>query len=109
MKETKKQVKYDDNEAYLKLYELFNMPYFIHALSKIDPRDYKVLFLRLNYPDKSLEEIANFTGISKEILINIFSHGAEELRLAIDNLINEAFGISDSEEKTSIIKKKDNV
>lgn len=109
MKETKKQVKYDDNEAYLKLYELFNMPYFIHALSKIDPRDYKVLFLRLNYPDKSLEEIANFTGISKEILINIFSHGAEELRLAIDNLINEAFGISDSEEKTNIIKKKDNV
>lgn len=109
MKETEKQIKYDDNEAYLKLYELFNMPYFIHALSKIDPRDYKVLFLRLNYPDKSLEEIESFTGISKEILINIFSHGAEELRLAIDNLINEAFGISDSEEKTNIIKKKDNV
>lgn len=101
--------KHDDNEAYLKIYELFNMPYFIHALSKIDPRDYRVLFLRLNYPDKSIEEIANFTGISKEKLITSFSNAAEELKDAVDNLINEAFGISDSEIKNYNVIKKDNM
>ncbi len=98
--EKSRKIKFDDNEAYLKLYELFNMPYFLYALSKLDPRDYKVLFLKLNYPEKSLEEIASFSGCSKEQLINSFNNAASTLKEVVDTLIDEAFKISDSEIKS---------
>ena len=98
----------DDNEVYLKIYELFNMPYFVYALSKIDPRDYKALFLKINYPDKSLDEIAGFTGIDKEKLIISLQKAANELKKTIDDLINEAFGISDSDELESVKEMRKN-
>lgn len=89
-----KKENYDDNETYLKLYELFNMPYFMHALSRIYPKDYLVIFLKLSYPNKSLDEISVFAGVDKEQLKEIYSRGINELKIAIDRLIDEAFGIA---------------
>ena len=86
---------FDENEEYLKIYELFNMPYFMRVMQKIDPRDYRLLFLKLNYPDKSISEISAFTGIGEEKIKEAFKNGIVELKKVMNSLINDAFGITD--------------
>ncbi len=98
----------DENLEYLKLYELFNMPYFLEVMKKIDPRDYKLLFLKMNYPDKSISEISSFTGIDKNKIEEVFKNGTHELKEVMNTLINEAFGITD-EKKEELTYKKDNM
>lgn len=95
----------DENEEYLKLYELFNMPYFMYAMQKIDPRDYRILFLKLNYPSKSISEISGFTGIDESIIRESFKSGATQLKKVIDDLINSAFEISDDKQQEDVYKK----
>jgi len=105
---TIKQNWLDENLEYLKLYELFNMPYFMEAMKKIDPRDYRILFLKMNYPKKSISEISVFTNIEEDKVKEIFKKVASELKLVLDSLINEVFGITD-EKKEEISYRKDNM
>ncbi len=92
----------DENEIFLKLYELINMPYFSYALQKIDPRDYAILFLKLNSPEKSIKEISDFTNIDETKIREAFLNGSEELKNSLNKLIDEAFGvIDDVKEKQS--------
>lgn len=100
-KETKKNSakKIDDNETYLKLYELINMPYFVRLIEKIDPRDYQILFLKINYPNKSIKELSSFTNVSEENIRKSLEYGATELINVMNNMIKEAFEISDEDVK----------
>ncbi len=89
----------DENEIFLKLYELINMPYFSQILQKFDPRDYAILFLKLNSPEKTIKEISDFTNIDETEIRKAFLKGSEELKVSLNKLIDEAFGVSDDEKK----------
>ncbi len=97
---------YDDNEVYLKLYELFKTPYFVDALSKIDPVCYTVLLLKLSYPLKSLDEMSELTGIKKEKLKMIYTVVMDKINVAITDLINVVFEEYKVDEKDPTFKKR---
>lgn len=102
---TIKEISIDEDLEYLKLYELFNMPYFMEAMKKIDPRDYRLLFLKMNYPNKSISEISSFTGIDETKIKEVFKNGVYELKEVMNILIDKAFGITDEEKKESVYNK----
>ena len=94
-KKDTKEHKVDENEIYLKLFELVSDPYFMDVIKKLNKNDYNILFLKLNYPEKSIEELSNFTGMKTDDIKVSLSKGVDMIIDEFNGIIREMFNISD--------------
>ena len=94
-KKDTKEHKVDENEIYLKLFELVSDPYFMDVIKKLNKNDYNILFLKLNYPGKSIEELSDFTGMKMDDIKVSLSKGVDMIIDEFNSIIREMFNISD--------------
>ena len=99
----------DVNECYLKLYELLNTTYFANKI--VNKKYYAIMFIKMKFPDKTIKEISDFTGVPENEINSFLLEGIKELSLEIEMMLKQMLTEYQEElpVQNSIYVKKDNV